>query len=91
MYLPTPPCIHIHMVMHYDTDMTISQISLCSFVPTNNSILFPFLIGKVTKPPAPPVPVRNLAMPKIQLQGSLSSMAPSFDLGSVVKSLFQKQ
>lgn len=22
MYLPTPPCIHIHMVMHYDTDMT---------------------------------------------------------------------
>lgn len=42
------------------------------------SALFPFLIGKVTKPPAPPVPKRNLAMPKIQLIGETSKGLDGF-------------
>ena len=50
------------------------------------SALFPFLIGKVTKPPAPPVERRTLTMPKIQLEGQTSSPVPRMDFGNVFKS-----
>jgi len=50
------------------------------------SALFPFLIGKVTKPPAPPVLKRNLTMPKI---GSTSGT--STDFGGILRSFFGSQ
>lgn len=53
------------------------------------SALFPFLIGKVTKPPAPAVTKRNLAMPRIELVGSESRK--NTDLGDVLKSFFGGQ
>ncbi|KAG7338494.1 hypothetical protein IV203_009128 [Nitzschia inconspicua] len=54
------------------------------------SALFPFLIGKVTKAPAPPVPKRDLAMPKLQLEGQ--PLAPSStDFKSMFKSFFPGQ
>jgi hypothetical protein len=31
------------------------------------SALFPFVIGKITSPPAPPVPKRDITMPEIEL------------------------
>ena len=52
------------------------------------SALFPFVIGKITKPPAPPAPKRNLIMPKIALIGSSPSMN---DFGGIFKSLFGNQ
>mmetsp|Transcript_6079 Transcript_6079/g.17270 ORF Transcript_6079/g.17270 Transcript_6079/m.17270 type:complete len:307 (+) Transcript_6079:68-988(+) len=53
------------------------------------SALFPVLIGKVTKPPAPTVPSRNLAMPKIEFMGS--ELRKSTGLGGVLKSFFLGQ
>jgi hypothetical protein len=48
------------------------------------SALFPFLIGKVTSPPAPPVPKRVLKMPRIG-----SKKSPSSPLESLAKLLDQ--
>ena len=46
------------------------------------SSLFPFLIGKVTAPPAPPVPPRVVEMPK------LSSPSPNEMMGGFLQNLF---
>ncbi|KAL3903602.1 MAG: hypothetical protein SGILL_010383 [Bacillariaceae sp.] len=50
------------------------------------SALFPFLIGKMTKPPAPPVEKRVLTMPRILMAGQTSSPLPSMDISSIFKS-----
>jgi hypothetical protein len=54
------------------------------------SALFPFLIGKVTKPAAPPVEKRKLTMPKIQFVGQASPPVPSMDFGNIFKSFLRK-
>ncbi|MGK3745581.1 MAG: hypothetical protein ACI8RD_014860 [Bacillariaceae sp.] len=64
------------------------SISLREFKLCVDSALFPFVIGKITKPPAPPAPERNLIMPKIALIGSSPSMN---DFGGIFKSLFGNQ
>lgn len=53
------------------------------------SALFPFLIGKVTKEPAPPVPERNLKMPRIELVRSASK--PTTGFGGILASFFQEK
>jgi len=53
------------------------------------SALFPFLIGKVTAPPAPPVPAREVPRPKILDKAKASS--PLFGVGAINKMFGRRQ
>jgi len=49
------------------------------------SALFPFTIGRITKPPSPPAPKRDLKMPKVRLVGSTSS-----GVGGILNTLIEQ-
>lgn len=64
-----PYIVYTDFVIDPDTSLVIFQEDRFD-IPSWDillSALFPFTIGKITKPPAPPVSKRNLKMPKIEL------------------------
>jgi len=87
-----PYIVYTDFVVDPQTSLIVFQEDRFDLPPWDIllSSLFPFLIGKITSSPAPPVPKRELVKPKINLLED-SLPLPSLDFGDMFKSLFSKQ